>query len=150
MSDPISLTGTAVGVVSLGLQVCGEIVSYCQAWKGFDEDIRNFSQKADGLRIPLEVLRGLLANSQETDVTTAADIEDKLQHIERVITRLKNATKQFASRASGETAAIRAQFKKATYPFRKNSLREMSSDLDSLQLSLHTILHASVHCDPYS
>lgn len=87
MSDPISVTGTAAGVVSIGLQVCSEIVSYCQAWRGFDEDIRNFSQKADGLRIPLVVLRGLLASSPGTDVATATDIEEKLRHIERVIKR---------------------------------------------------------------
>lgn len=142
MTDPISLTGTAVGVVSLGIQVCGEIVSYCQAWKGFDDDIRTFSQKADGLRVPLEVLRGLLASSTAADAAISKDVEEKLRHIERVIKRLKQAIDQFASRGSGDMAAIRVHFKKAIYPFRKNSLRDMSSDLDSLQLSLHTILHA--------
>lgn len=142
MSDPISVTGTAVGVVSLGLQVCDKIVSYCQAWRGFDRDIQTFSQKADGLRIPLQVLRGLLANNQATDVATSRDIEEKLQQIEEVIKRLKEAIVQFATKGSGDTAAIRAQFKKATYPFRKDSLRDMSGDLDSLQLSLNPILHA--------
>lgn len=142
MSDPISVTGTAVGVVSLGLQVCGEIVSYCQAWRGFDKDIQTFSQKADGLRIPLQALRGLLANFQAIDVATSRDIEEKLQQIEQMIKRLKGAIDQFSSKGSGDTAAIRAQFKKATYPFRKDGLRDMTSDLDSLQLSLHTILHA--------
>lgn len=142
MADPISITGTAVGVLSFGLQVCGEIVSYCQAWRGFDEDIQNFARKADGLRTPLEVLRRLLGNSESTDVTSSKDIEEKLQQIERVIKRLKESTDRFTKRGSGDAAAIRAQFKKATYPFRRNGLHDMSSDLDHLQLSLHTILHA--------
>jgi hypothetical protein len=144
MSDPISVTGTAVGVVSLGLQVCGEIVSYCQAWRGFDRDIQNFSQKADGLRIPLQVLYGLLANFQAIDIATSKDIEEKLEQIEEVIKRLNEAIAQLATKGSGNTAAIRAQFKKATYPFRKDGLREMSSDLNSLHLCLHTVLHALV------
>jgi hypothetical protein len=142
MSDPMSVTGTAVGVASLGLQVCDKIVSYCQAWRGFDRDIQTFSQKADGLRIPLQWLRGLLANFQAIDIAISQDIEEKLQQIEEVIKRLKEAIAQFASKGSGNTAAIRAQFKKATYPFRKDGLRDMSSDLDSLHLSLHTVLHA--------
>ncbi|OKP12713.1 hypothetical protein PENSUB_1653 [Penicillium subrubescens] len=142
MSDPTSVAGTAVGVASLGLQVCDKIVSYCQAWRGFDRDIQTLSQKADGLRIPLQWLRGLLANFQAIDIAISKDIEEKLQQIEEVSKRLKEAIAQFASKGSGNTAAIRAQFKKATYPFRKDGLRDMSSDLDSLHLSLHTVLHA--------
>jgi hypothetical protein len=90
------------------------------------------------------VLYGLLANFQAMDIATSKDIEEKLEQIEEVIKRLNEAIAQFATKGSGNTAAIRAQFKKATYPFRKDGLREMSSDLDSLHLCLHTVLHALV------
>jgi hypothetical protein len=63
---------------------------------------------------------------------TSRDIEEKLKQIKQVIKSLKEFIDQYASKGSGDTAALRAQFKKATYLFRKDGLRDMSSDLDTL------------------
>lgn len=43
MSDPLSVTGSAVGVISLGLVVCGEIVAYGRDYRDYGEDIRNMT-----------------------------------------------------------------------------------------------------------
>ncbi|CAI7614167.1 unnamed protein product [Penicillium glandicola] len=139
MSDPLSVAGTAVGIISLGLQVCGEIVSFCQAWRGFNEDIQNITEKADGLRMPLRALREMIEDFRTTDPTIASDLETKAMSIERAIKRLKTATDRYASTTS-DTDSLRFQLKKAAYPFRKEGLRDMASDLDSIQLVLHTAL----------
>lgn len=60
MSDPVSVAGSAVGVISLGIQVCQQIVSYCQSWRGYDQDIQKVASKADGLRTPLKKLREMI------------------------------------------------------------------------------------------
>ena len=39
MADPISVTGTAVGVASLGIQVCQGLLQYYTSWKGYKQDI---------------------------------------------------------------------------------------------------------------
>ncbi|KAJ5434000.1 hypothetical protein N7491_004595 [Penicillium cf. griseofulvum] len=139
MSDPISVAGTAVGIISLGLQVCGEIVSFCQAWQGFNDDIQNIGQKADGLRMPLRALRRLIEDFRTTDPTIATDLEQKAKSIEQAIKRLKTATDRYSSTAS-DTDSFRFQLKKAAYPFRKEGLRDMASDLDSVQGVLDTAL----------
>ena len=46
----------AVGVISLGIQVCQGLVSYCNAWKSHDKDIGDASERLVGLRYILETL----------------------------------------------------------------------------------------------
>ncbi|KAJ5382404.1 hypothetical protein N7517_000315 [Penicillium concentricum] len=139
MSDPLSVAGTAVGIISLGLQVCGEIVSFCQAWRGFDEDIQNIGQKANGLCMPLRSLRQLIKDFRTTDPTIANDLEEKAKSIEEAIKRLKTAVDRYA-RTTSEQGSLRFQLKKAAYPFRKEWLRDMADDLDSVQGVLATAL----------
>ncbi|KGO45164.1 hypothetical protein PEX1_000030 [Penicillium expansum] len=139
MSDPLSIAGTAVGIISLGLQVCGEIVSFCQAWRGFNEDIQNISEKADAARMPLRTLRELIEDFHTTDPAIARDLENKARSIEQVIKRLKTATDRYATGTSN-TESFRLQLKKAAYPFKKEALREIASDLESVQAMLQTAL----------
>jgi hypothetical protein len=140
MSDPLSVAGTAVGIISLGLQICGEIVSFCQAWRGFDEDIQNLNQKADSLRVPMKVLRQLIEDFSIPDPTIASDLEKKAQSIGKAMRRLKIAIDRYSSVSSGKDDSLRFQLKKAAYPFRKEGLRDMASDLDSVQAVLNTAI----------
>lgn len=48
------------------------------------------------------------------------------------------------SRRNNFHEALRAQGKKALYPFRRDSLRSLKDDLDSLQANLNTALHVYV------
>lgn len=61
MSDPLSVTGSAVGVISLGLAVCGEIVAYSRACRDYGDDIRSMTTKDESLCIPLKVLREIIS-----------------------------------------------------------------------------------------
>jgi hypothetical protein len=45
MSDPLSVAGTAVGIVSLGLQVSQGIIKYMQAIKGRKNEIQDSIQE---------------------------------------------------------------------------------------------------------
>ncbi|CAG7925023.1 unnamed protein product [Penicillium olsonii] len=136
MSDPLSVAGSAVGIISLGLQVCGEIVSYCQAWRGFDEDIQRITEKADGLCMLLKGLREIIEYAQRNSHAEASDLESKTQSLQKAILRLKSATDRCASTGSITPNGFRHQLKKATYPFKKEGLREISTDLDSIQIPL--------------
>lgn len=140
MSDPISLTGTAVGVISVGIQACQVIVSYCQAWRGYDEDIQSIARKADGLRTPLRVLRKMIEDTEKVNPEIASDLKEKTMSIQRAVTRLKTTTDRYGPTLSPEASRLRSQFKKAAYPFRKQTLHDMANDLDSIRTVLHTTL----------
>jgi len=56
MSDPFSVASSAVGIISLGLQVTQGVVTYYSQFKAFDGDIAEISCKADGLHGILQAL----------------------------------------------------------------------------------------------
>lgn len=78
MADLASLAGTAVGVISLGIQVCQGLVSYYKNWKSFDDDIAHLYAKIDGLRITLENLEHTLPKLRHLNANIMIDVEEKI------------------------------------------------------------------------
>lgn len=72
MSDPISLAGTAIGVVSLGLSVCQGLISYYSTFRDCPRDAANMLEKLEGLKDVLEVLEGVLQSHDNLRTETAA------------------------------------------------------------------------------
>ncbi|KAJ5805275.1 hypothetical protein N7474_011162 [Penicillium riverlandense] len=143
MADPLSALGTALNVISLGLQVREEIVSYCRAWRGIHQELQEVANKADGLEAPLEALREIIQETQLTDPEIAEDLQTKLGALRGGIERVQASIHKWRPTISPESVRdkIRAQGKRAAYPFRKDMLRELANELDSVQINLHTTLH---------
>ncbi|KAK4909462.1 hypothetical protein LTR66_017491, partial [Elasticomyces elasticus] len=142
MSDPLSVAGSAVGVISLGLVVCGEIVDYGRAYRDYDEDIRSITAKAESLNETLEDLKDAIKLTQTSQPRTALRLSNKVIGIKEHITRLKSVLKRYGpgDPVEGFARKARNQVKKSVYHFRKDVLREMAADLDSLQNTLQTAL----------
>ncbi|CAI7673747.1 unnamed protein product [Penicillium pancosmium] len=145
MADPLSILGAALGVVSLGLQVREEITSYCKAWRGAEEEIQEIANKAESLEGPLKALREIIQETQLSNPGIAYDLQNKIQTIRGGILKVQNAVDRWkpALSAKGFGEKIRAQRKKAAYPFRKEALRALANELDSLQMGLQTTLHVN-------
>ncbi|KAL3467110.1 hypothetical protein BJX64DRAFT_283835 [Aspergillus heterothallicus] len=156
MADPFSIAGSAVGVISLGLQVCSLLVAYCQSVKDADQDIESVLNKAAGLRVPLKTLRDILEEYEIADPETSPwtvgsaaqsdireDMKDKVQTIVAAVERLKASVDKYKPPVShgGPDGRFRASYKKLVYHFRKDTLRDMIRDLDEIQMNLHTSLH---------
>lgn len=143
MADPLSILGAALGVVSLGLQVREEITSYCKAWRGAEEEIQEIANKAESLEGPLKALRDIIKESQLSNPSIAYDLQNRIQSIRGGVQKIQNAVDlwQPALSAKGFSEKMRAQRKRAAYPFRKEALRALANDLDSLQMELQTTLH---------
>jgi hypothetical protein len=60
MADPLSLTGTVVGIASLGIQVSNGIIQYYNQWKDYDSDINSTYQMVDQLRTTFSLLENKL------------------------------------------------------------------------------------------
>lgn len=56
MADPLSITGVAISVVSLGLQVSGAIINYIDALDSRDEEIMSLKQQSTLLQRTLGVI----------------------------------------------------------------------------------------------
>jgi exonuclease VII small subunit len=139
MGDPLSVAGTAVGIISLGLTVCNTIVSYGCAYRAFDEDIQNLKSKAESLGENLEILKGAIEYTRTAEPETAIVLSNKVIRIKRVLVRLDGKIKRYGPSVSPESLA-RKTFKKTTYPFRKDDFRDLVADLDSVQDDLQAAL----------
>jgi hypothetical protein len=155
MAGPFSIAGSAVGVVSLGLQVCGLLITYCRSVKDADQNIQSISNKAAGLRVPLKTLRDILEEYEFPDSETHPwttgstaqsdirdDLKDKVQVIVTAIERFKSSIDKYGpSTSQNLDGRFRAGYKKLVHHFRKDTLRDMIRNLDEIQMNLHTSLH---------
>jgi hypothetical protein len=70
MSDPFSVSAGVVGVVSLGLTLAQGFLRYYGPWKDFDDDIRGFTTKVEGLLQILRLLDRFLSPENELSLPT--------------------------------------------------------------------------------
>ncbi|KAJ6133089.1 hypothetical protein N7471_008304 [Penicillium samsonianum] len=135
------LAGTAVGIISLGLQVCQGIVSYSQAWRGFDEDIQNTRNKAKALHMLLKTLRETIEELHHTRPEVASDLEGKAMSMHSSIEKLRKIVDRFKpARSEAFPEKVRAQLKKSVYYFQKDTLKDIQNHLDQIQNVLQTSL----------
>jgi hypothetical protein len=81
MGDPFSVAGSAVGVISLGLQVCQGLASYINKYKSADKEMRDFKCRIEGLESILQGLRDILTGAGRIDPPLAAKFKVALRMI---------------------------------------------------------------------
>ncbi|KAF7533080.1 hypothetical protein G7054_g7395 [Neopestalotiopsis clavispora] len=146
MADPLSVAGSAVGVISLGIQVAQSLFDYYSAFKSQYTDVADIAKKLDSL---LEVL-GSLQNHVKTR-RFRADEQDLLRKIEGLINEceecieeLQEVANKFAQcPTSTVQSAIRATARRVSYPFRKSTFEKLDEDISDiikcLQLALQLL-----------
>lgn len=144
MADPASIVGTAVGVLSLGIQVCQGLVSYYEKWKSFDDDIAHFHASIDGLRITLENLECTLPKFKNSSANIVADVEKKIIFSINGIRKLEEVLYKCNSSVSANITQQRGYrlVQKTFYPFKKATLQELSNNVMNLEHNLTTSLHS--------
>jgi hypothetical protein len=142
MADPVSAAGTAVGVISLGIQTCQGLVSYCEKWKSFDDDIAHLQIQIDELRKTLENLDHILQKFQNSNVAILKDVEMKIVSANDGIRNLKAVLDK--CHASGSPNSVQGKanklWKHASYIFKKTTLQELKSNVTDLHYNLNTSL----------
>lgn len=142
MTDPFSIASGAVGIISLGIQLCKKITDYAEAWRGYDEDIESIGLKAESLKGPLKQLRDFVEDTQVTDSSTANDLDEKASqlewHLKRLEKRLSQAKPVISDSLKGK---LRNKLKKVAYPVHvQDALKAIENDLDSVQATIQLAL----------
>lgn len=141
MADPFSAASSAISVISLGLQIAQQLITFCQAYQSYDEDAKRIESKAESLRRPLRALRDIIEDAQVSNPELASDLSEKALGLQRMVNRLRTAVERhLPAIADGFPEKIRGQIKRVVYPFRRDRLREMFEDLDGIQNALQTTL----------
>lgn len=136
MADPVSAASSAIGAVSLGIQVCQGLVSYYADYKSFDDDIDRIIGKLRGLEETLENLKNGITRFQNANAKEVEDVNKKISACDNGILRLQTILNK--CRASSSTNSVHRFVQKTLYPFRKNTLKELDASVRDLQGNLDT------------
>ncbi|KAF3385465.1 hypothetical protein F1880_002701 [Penicillium rolfsii] len=141
MADPLSTASSAIGVISLSLQIAQQLITFCHAYQSYDEDAKRIKSKAESLRLSLRTLRDLIEDAQVSNPDLAEDLSEKALGMQHMVNRLrKRFERHLPTIADGFPEKIRGQIKRIVYPFRRDEVKEMFEDLDGIQNALQTTL----------
>jgi len=140
MSDPISLAGTGIGILSLGIQVCRELHDYISAIQSQDETLRaveiqsHYMESVYGTlqRLIVEV-QTLLPPEKILAVTFALkscmlESEGKLEKLQRVL----NGCRRRASNTRQQKMTDIGR--KLSFPFKQGDIQRIQDNLQALAL----------------
>ncbi|KAK5788346.1 hypothetical protein VI817_009304 [Penicillium citrinum] len=144
MTDPLSLTGSAVGIISLGLSLCKTIVRYAQDVQGQSDDMKYLATKASNIRILLKNLRELIEETENDLPDVAVDFDSKALGLQVYLDRLKGPIEKYEraqAAARGMRSRARRTWETAIYHFKKEELFEVRDCLQSMEMDLNTALN---------
>jgi hypothetical protein len=143
MSDPFSIAASAIGVVSLGIQVCNGLFIYYQDFKSQDEEISAVLLELGDLAQMLELLHSTMSRRDLSRLhNTEVDHLNTLQsHSREAITKLRTILEKFRIHdGKAWIAKLKAASRKVLYPFQKQTIQELQTAVASLRSNLSIAL----------
>ena len=143
MSDPISVTGTVVGVISLGIQVSQSLVNFYNSYKGQNSDLAHTTDKLNSLLEIFQSLKKTLSDrkflADEQDLVK--NVETSIQNCDEVIHELQEEVQKFNKTSSkGPLATIKIAGRQLTYPFRQSTLQKIEEDIEDIRANISSAL----------
>lgn len=138
------VAGIAVGVVSLGLQVCHGITSYYQPCKNQDHIIADFLGDVDNLNKSLEVVRSGLFKIDQSQFGLIQQAEGNIAACDAATKRLDALLAKCRQTTVPLNIKERAQMlaRKAAFPFRLSTVKELRDTLKALQANAALAIQA--------
>ncbi|RYP53073.1 hypothetical protein DL768_001850 [Monosporascus sp. mg162] len=134
-ADPLSVAGSVVGIISLGLQVTQYLFDYYTAVKDQHSNITYTTQKLECLLGILETLRhqadGRTYRADEQHLLR--NIGSSVQQCEECIRELQDEADKFKQKSADSVqAAARITARRVAYPFRQSTLQKLEEDIDAI------------------
>jgi ankyrin repeat domain-containing protein 50 len=143
MTEPLSVTGSAVGIVSFGLTVCQGLLQYYASWKDCENDVATTCGSLEGLIRALQLLEtSIKGHGFKPEIV--ATIEESIKSCEGAVSCLQRKLDKIkATKLPGSWERVRSQGRRMMYPFKESTLaklREVVSELrDNLSLAVGTL-----------
>ncbi|KAH6634622.1 hypothetical protein B0J18DRAFT_26054 [Chaetomium sp. MPI-SDFR-AT-0129] len=145
MADLLSVAGLAMGVVSLGIQVCGGITSYLDALKCRKQDIASVRQQTKCLETALQVVEVLLPQLQQEHQGPTVVVRGCLDSCSQELKALHTLMAELAGpnqAPSKRRENIQALSKRLLYPFNQPKIKQLESRLHNTNTTLQLALQA--------
>ncbi|KAF7551315.1 hypothetical protein G7Z17_g5112 [Cylindrodendrum hubeiense] len=135
MADPLSVAGSVVGIISLGIQVTQSLVDYYTAIKNQESFIADTTKRLERLLEVFQLLRAHIDGRKfrTEECKLLSSILSSVEHCEEYITELQDEVDKFKTKSnSGIQAAARATTRRIAYPFRQSTLQKLDEGIDGI------------------
>ncbi len=144
MSDPFSVAGSAVGVISLGITVCDGLVKFVDQIKHRKGELLKLEAWMDQLADLLEELQSITVKVKQSSSITSNSVDTSITSIATVLEDLRSklalSSKNYGN--SNLTQRLREWKRNLTYPFKRDELLHLKSTVEGLHLNLILALQA--------
>ena len=144
MAEAFGVAGSAVGVISLGIQVEQGLLKYYASWKDQDADISRICASLGSLRGTLAAISEQSLSKFEEGMKESVEknidlVREGLEELAKELEKVRSAE----SPRSGAREALRRHLRRAYYPFKEETLlkiqRVISDTRSNLNLALTTL-----------
>lgn len=142
MAEPVGITGTAVGIVSLGLQMYDSLKNYVDDVKGRDTYVSKTLANLECLQQSLDSINSIIPNLEREHLSSTQAVATALQRCEAELKALEEEVQKHAPAAtpSDRKGKMKETRKKLTFPFAKSELENLASRIDRLNSLLSLAL----------
>lgn len=144
MADPLSVTGSAVGIISLGLTVCQGLLQYYGSWKDHESNVASMFGSLERLTKILLLLEASIKD-RGFNSKIVANVEESITACQSGITSLQKKLDKVKAIQSphGSWDKIRSHGRRALYPFKESTLVKLGEIItelrDNLNLAVETL-----------
>ena len=144
MAEPLSIAGSAVGIVSLGLTVVQSLIQFYSSYKNQDSELKHMVMNLESLGITFSLIdKDLLDRKfQVQERGTVDKVENLIEECNEFIQELKEECSRLKQSASGTKGAISKAGKRLAYPFRKSTLEKLNENIGEIRANVSTALDA--------
>ena len=135
--------GTIVGVVSLGIFLCTNIVDYCRAWKNNEEDVRVLADLASELRKILQNIDAQVRRTSNIDPAIISKVDSSMRACrEHIDAAIRLCDKHRTVQATGAKGKVKELVQKLKFPFEKKVLKELKEIIVAFRGNVDTALQS--------
>lgn len=145
MSDPLSIAGSVVGLLSLGLQSTEYLYKYYTTCRDQHRDLARIADRLgallDSLQVIDETVRIRIWRPDEQRIVQC--VEKAIRRSEDTIHLLQDEVDKFKKQPVGDwkTRAI-VVGRRAAYPFKRSTMEDLGDDVDSFRNNVSVVLQA--------
>jgi hypothetical protein len=143
MGEAIGVAGSAVGIISLGIQAAQGILWYYRAWKDQDGDISRMCSSLDNLIGTLKVLLKTIEPPATFGKSVKGSVENSINAFHETLKKLESELEKVENTEPpkpGARSAIRRHVRRACYPFKEATLVKIQGDISEARSNLSLAL----------
>lgn len=126
----LEVAGSAVGIVSLGIQVAGGLLKYYGSWKDYDVDIFNLCATLGNLSDVLDTLLQTVEPPARFDKSITHTVERNISSVKHFLDVLETELSKIQSASPSKPdwkSIMRRHVRRALYPFKEETEQNPTS-----------------------